>query len=349
MPTQSQVRQWRRNLAEERAEVAIYQKVAAKAEGEEKEILLALAEAERRHEQHWIDLLGDDLGKPVRPSFRTRLLGFLASLFGSVFSLALMQYSEERATTKGEAASSSMEADERVHVEVVRALATKGRERLSGTFRAAVFGANDGLVSNLALVVGVGASGVAGSTIILTGIAGLLAGALSMGAGEWVSVKSQRELLDASTPAADSDGIIPALDVEANELALVYRARGMSPEEASERAHKVLHRLDVEELERASHADYEEIGSPWHAAISSFLFFSTGAIIPVIPFFFLSGHLAVLVSAILVGLALLFTGGVVGILSGKPPFPRAIRQLLIGLGAAGVTYVLGLLFGTTLS
>src|SRR5690606_1219280 len=133
----------------------------------------------------------------------------------------------------------SMAADERVHEEVVRGLAARGRNQISGTFRAAVFGANDGLVSNLALVLGVGATGVSNQFVLVTGIAGRLAGALSMGAGEYVSVTSQRELLDASDPRPQGQGAVAALDVEANELALVYRARGMDAPEAEEHAREV--------------------------------------------------------------------------------------------------------------
>src|SRR5690606_275555 len=112
--------------------------------------------------------------------------------------------------------------------------------QLSGTFRAAVFGANDGLVSNLALVIGVAAAGTPQGTILLTGLAGLLAGALSMGAGEFISVRSQRELLASSAPSAATVHVLPHLDVDANELALVYRARGLSPAESQRRADEVL-------------------------------------------------------------------------------------------------------------
>lgn len=352
-PTDSQIRRWRRNLAEERAEHAVYRAVAAKKTGEERDILLKLADAERRHESHWIELLGDHIGAPVRPSLRTRLLGFLARHFGSVFSLALMQYSEERASSDSSDRTSAMVADETVHVEVVRALAARGRASMSGTFRAAVFGANDGLVSNLALVLGVGAAGVAPSTILLTGISGLLAGALSMAAGEWVSVRSQRELLEASTSPESSNQVLPSLDVNANELELVYRARGMSPEEAEERAELVLAQVS-DGTPPGSHGarpnDYEEVGSPWRAAFSSFGFFAAGALVPVIPYIVgMSGLWAVAVSALLVGVALLFTGGVVGVLSGKPPLIRAFRQLAIGYGAAAVTYALGLIFGNVVT
>jgi VIT1/CCC1 family predicted Fe2+/Mn2+ transporter len=281
-----------------------------------------------------------------------------------------------------------MAADEQIHEEVVRGLATRGRNRLSGTFRAAVFGANDGLVSNLALVLGIGASGVANHTVLLSGMAGLLAGALSMGAGEFVSVRSQRELLEASTPDPETANALPHLDVDANELALVYRARGMPPHEAQARADQVLTRLavagtvtlpdgrhgtgsdldtgtgsepagaraaaerDPEDAEDVADAvdTHETHGTAWGAAVSSFCFFASGAVVPVLPYLAgLTGFQAVAVASALVGLALIVTGAITGLLSGTSPFTRAVRQLAIGFGAAGVTYLLGLAFGATVS
>ena len=353
-PSAADIKRWRRYLADERAEAAVYRDLAGRRDGEEREILLALAEAERRHEQHWLTLLGDNVGRPLRGDIRTRMLGFLARRFGSVFVLALAQRAEARSPYAADAdATPRMAADEQVHEEVVRALAARGRQRLSGTFRAAVFGANDGLVSNLALVLGVSASGVPTHVVLLTGISGLLAGALSMGAGEYVSVRSQRELLEASSPNPATASALPHLDVDANELTLVYRARGMAPEEAQSHAHEVLSTLgaytapvpavpsDVDE--------HEAVGNGWSAAVSSFCFFASGALIPILPYLFgLTGTLAVIVSALLVGLVLLGTGAVVGLLSGASPLKRALRQLGIGYGAAAATYILGLIFGATL-
>jgi VIT1/CCC1 family predicted Fe2+/Mn2+ transporter len=360
--TPKELRRWRRYLADERAEAAVYRDLASRRTGEERDILLALAEAERRHEQHWLDLLGNDVGKPLKGDWRTRMLGFLARRFGGVFVLALAQRAEARSAYEGEVyATATMAADEQIHEEVVRGLATRGRNRLSGTFRAAVFGANDGLVSNLALVLGIGASGVSTGTILVTGLAGLLAGALSMGAGEYVSVRSQRELLEASTPDPDAAHALPHLDVGANELVLVYRARGMTPDEAQAHADEVLSALAatgaspgadavgpaqaVDALEDVD--EHETHGTAWGAAISSFCFFASGAIVPVLPYLLgLDGGQAVLVAAVLVGIALLVTGAITGLLSGTSPLTRALRQLAIGFGAAGLTYLLGLLFGT---
>ncbi|MBD8660978.1 VIT1/CCC1 transporter family protein [Frigoribacterium sp. CFBP 8754] len=399
MTDTSDLRRWRRYLADERAEEATYRDLARRRTGEERAILVALADAEARHAQHWLDLLGDDVGRPVRTDLRTRVLGLLARRFGSIFVLALVQSAEARSPYATDAdATDAMAADERIHGEVVRGLAERGRNRLSGSFRAAVFGANDGLVSNLALVLGISASGVPNRVVLATGLAGLLAGALSMGAGEYVSVRSQRELLDASTPDAAARSVLPDLDVDANELALVYRARGMSPADAEERARDVLRavtpvtspfRLPGEAVattrgapptgdgadtadalpgdaaeaggsggaggaslapEAAAAPDpveHETLGTALGAAGSSFCFFASGAVIAVLPYLFgLQGLVAVVVAAVLVGLALLGTGAVVGLLSGASPLRRALRQLAIGYGAAGATYLLGLLLGT---
>ncbi|MFN4001746.1 VIT1/CCC1 transporter family protein [Microcella sp.] len=354
-PNPADVRRWRRYLADERAEAAVYRDLAARRSGEERAILLALAEAESRHEAHWVALLGAHAERVPAVSLRTRVLGFFARRFGSVFVLALAQRAESRSPYADDAhATAAMAADERIHGEVVRGLAARGRQRLSGTFRAAVFGANDGLVSNLALVMGIGAAGLGPGAVLLTGLAGLLAGALSMGAGEYVSVRSQRELLDASTPDPEAHTALPYLDVDANELALVYRARGMDEAQAVEHARRILADYDpVAAAARAAEAEaeqHEAIGSAWGAALSSFAFFASGAVIPVIPYLLgLDGVTAIAVSALLVGLALLVTGAIVGVLSGASPLKRALRQLAIGYGAAAATYLLGLAFGATIA
>lgn len=357
-PTPSDLRRWRRYLADERSEAGVYRDLARRREGEERGILLALAEAEGRHAAHWEKLLGDQVGPPERGGVRFRMLSWLARRFGSVFILALAQRAETRTTYEADVdATPTMAADERIHAEVVRALAARGRNRLSGTFRAAVFGANDGLVSNLALVIGVAAAGTPAATVLLTGLAGLLAGALSMGAGEFISVRSQRELLAASTPDVDVAHALPHLDVDANELVLVYRARGLPAEEAQQRADDVL--ADIAQLgtagsrfraETAPPTDHHDVvGTDVGAALSSFCFFGSGAVIPVLPYLLgLTGMAAAGVALAAVGAALLATGAVVGLISGGPPVRRALRQLAIGVGAAGVTYGLGALFGTVI-
>jgi vacuolar iron transporter family protein len=349
----SSVRRWRRRLADEREEARVYRDLARRRSGEDREILLGLAEAEERHAAHWSGLLGPDAGPVRHGSIRLRVLAFLARRFGSVFVLALAQRAETRSPYRKDLdATPSMAADERVHEEVVRGLAARGRARVSGTFRAAVFGANDGLVSNLSLVLGVTGGGASTGTVLLTGLAGLLAGALSMGAGEYVSVRSQRELLAASAPdVSDAHTVLPNLDLDANELALVYRARGMSADEARRRADEVLRSDDPARSVAPADDEADQhhvVGTGLGAATSSFAFFACGAAVPVLPFLIgLDGVAALVTATVLVGLALMITGATVGVLSGGPPLRRALRQLVIGAGAAATTYGLGLLFGAT--
>jgi VIT1/CCC1 family predicted Fe2+/Mn2+ transporter len=351
-PSRRQIRRWRRYLADERAEAAVYSALAARKEGAEQHILAALADAEGRHESHWLVLLGPAAEPAPRTSLRTRIMVFLAANFGTVFVLALMQRAEGRTPYDDDAdATDQMAADERIHGEVLRGLAARGREQLSGSFRAAVFGANDGLVSNLALVLGIGATGVSTQTVLFTGVAGLLAGALSMGAGEYVSVRSQRELLQSTRPDPEAQSALPHLDLDANELVLVYRARGMEPDDAQRYATEVLatQLLDADAPEAAGVDPHEAVGNAWSAALSSFCFFASGALVPVLPYLFgATGLTAIVIASVLVGLALLGTGAVVGILSGASPTRRALRQLGIGYGAAAATYLLGLVFGATM-
>ena len=370
-PTRAQIRRWRRYLAEERMEARTYRALAEQRTGEERQVLLGLAEAEGRHEEYWLSLLGDHALPAPHPPLRTRISAMLAYMFGTIFVLAMAQRTEQRSSyDDDDDAPAQMAADERIHGEVVRSLAERSRQTLAGTFRAAVFGVNDGLVSNLALILGVVGAGMSSANILTTGIAGLLAGALSMAAGEWVSVRSQRELLDASIPDPEADRSLPSLDVDANELALLFRARGEDAETASAHAAEVFRQLAEAEghvggaaeeshaIRRpifGSHSEQstgasEEVGTPLRAAVSSVVFFAAGALLPLVPYLLgLNGMLAAGIAVGLVGMALLFTGGIVGVLSGRSPAPRALRQLLIGFGAATATYGLGLLFGTSIS
>ena len=363
-PTRAQIKRWRKHLAEERMEARTYRDLSERRTGEERAVLRQLEDAERRHEEYWLARLGEHALPAPKPPLRTRAAAVLAHLFGTIFILAMAQRAEQRSSRDvDDDVPAHMQADEHIHAEVIRSLAAKSRETLAGTFRAAVFGANDGLVSNLALVLGVAASGMEAHTVLLTGVSGLLAGALSMAAGEWVSVRSQRELLDASIPDPDAHQAVPDLDVNANELALVFRARGEAEAEAEAHAAQVFAKLakpatgesgaiavraalgSAAESEGAG----EQVGTPMRAALSSFAFFAVGAFAPLIPYLMgATGTAAIMAAAVIVGLALLFTGGVVGVLSGQSPAPRALRQLLVGYGAAGVTYLLGSLFGTTL-
>ena len=338
------VRRWRQLLANEREEARIYRRLAARRTGEERQILLGLAEAEDRHAAHWERLLGDRAGPVRRGAPRLRVQAVLARWLGWVFVLALVQQTESRSRQEMTEVARGIAADDQVHEEVVRGLSARGRSRLSGTLRAAVFGANDGAVSNFALVLGVIGGGADARTVLLAGLSGLLAGALSMAAGEYVSVSSQREVLTASSPRAAFLTARADLDVNANELALVYRARGLPEAEATARAAHVL-RGYADEPEHAQD-ETEVVGTGVRAAWSSFVSFCLGAVIPVLPFLSgATGAPAVVAAGVLTGLALVCTGATVGVLSGASPSRRALRQLAIGTAAALVTYLLGLAVG----
>jgi VIT1/CCC1 family predicted Fe2+/Mn2+ transporter len=346
-----QIRRWRRYLADELQEADTYKDLAKRSTPAECEILLALAEAEERHADHWRRLLGDKARRPLGRRFSTDLLAFMARRFGFVFALAIAGRAETRTRYwRDPSVPEAMTADEQVHSEVIRGLAARGRARLSGTFRAAVFGANDGLVSNLALVMGIGGTGVSAEVVMLTGIAGLLSGAMSMAAGEFVSVDSQKALLDASNPDPKTQSMLPHLDLDANELALVYQARGLDAAAARRQADEVLRNRGDFTLPGAHPDQSVVVGSGLKAAAASFCFFASGAIFPVLPYLLgLTGLAAIIWAAALVGLGLAVTGMCAGILSGTSPLKKALRQVAIGWGAATVTYLLGLAFGTTVS
>ncbi|KAB1502421.1 rubrerythrin family protein [Corynebacterium sp. 320] len=358
-PSRKQINRWRQYLANERAEGAVYRELARKKQGEEREILLGIAEAEERHEEYWRQRLGDHVGLPRSASWSTRMMAWMARRFGTVFVLAMMQSAESRnGYLKDEDATEQMAADEAIHAEVIRGLAARGRAQMSGDFRAAIFGANDGLVSNTALVLGMVGTGASSQVALVTGLAGLLAGALSMAAGEYISVSSQHELMKASSPSPTAGKSVMELDVQENELELVYRARGMNAAEARRKALEVFDALEAGEGEdpQASfemgmtRSEEEQGGSPISAAISSFFLFSLGALIPVVPYILgLTGSTAAVAACVLVGIALMVTGGIVGVLSGTSPMRRALRQLAIGFGAAAVTYLLGSLFDVSVS
>jgi VIT1/CCC1 family predicted Fe2+/Mn2+ transporter len=223
--------------------------------------------------------------------------------------------------------------------------------RASSVLRPVVFGANDGLVSNLALVMGVAGAGPAPSVIVLAGIAGLIAGAFSMGVGEYISVQSQRELLNYQV-AFQRKQLREAPDQERAILKGIYRERGFSEDEATrfvdvvfEEPDQAVRLLIFEEVG----LDERSIGSPLAAAIGSFLAFTAGAIIPLIPYLLLTGQVAFFTSLVLSLLALAVLGTGIARLTRRPAWYGATRQVLLGGVAAAVTYFVGGLVGVAAS
>jgi VIT1/CCC1 family predicted Fe2+/Mn2+ transporter len=226
--------------------------------------------------------------------------------------------------------------------------------RVSGSnLRAAVFGVNDGLVSNLSLIMGVAGSGVAGGALILpAGVAGLLAGALSMAAGEYVSVRSQREMYEYQI-GLEREELEEYPEEEAEELALIYNARGMELERAREASREImanpqqaLQALSREELG----INPDDLGSAWGAALSSFMSFAAGAILPLLPFLVgSSGQRGITIAVALSALALFAVGMAISLFTGRSAWRNGVRMVLIGSGAALVTWLIGRALGVMIS
>jgi VIT1/CCC1 family predicted Fe2+/Mn2+ transporter len=220
-----------------------------------------------------------------------------------------------------------------------------------GTLRAAVFGVNDGLVSNASLVLGVAGALEAGSAIVISGIAGLLAGAFSMAAGEYVSVRSQREMFERQI-AAEREELARYPAEEAAELALIYEARGLPGEEARRVATSLIanpeHALDSLAREELG-LDPDALGSPSAAALSSFLAFAAGAAVPLLPFLVSTGDRALAGGVVLTALALFVVGAVISLFTGRSALWSGVRMLLIGGAAATTTFLIGKLLGVRLT
>jgi VIT1/CCC1 family predicted Fe2+/Mn2+ transporter len=230
----------------------------------------------------------------------------------------------------------------------------EGRHRTAGgnALRAAVLGANDGLVSNFSLVMGVAGAELTNTAILVTGLAGLLAGAISMALGEWISVQSSRELYEKQI-RTEREEIENAPEEESEELALIYQARGLNETAARQLAQKIMLDRDtaLDTLTRDELGiDPEELGgSAWEAAITSFVLFAIGAVLPVIPFTFLNGIPAVIASALFSAAGLFVIGAAITLFTGRSVIYSGSRQVLFGLAAAIVTYVIGRLIGVNIA
>ena len=308
----------------------------------------------------------------LRPSWRSRVLAWMARRLGPDAVLPTIAAKEavdqhvyvDQPETQG----TRMSAQERWHARVLGQLVRTQPRGLSGSFlgriegrhravggnalRAAVLGANDGLCSNLSLVMGVAGASIGSHGILLTGVAGLLAGACSMALGEWVSVTSSRELaereirIESSELAEDPKG-------EGEELQLIYEAKGMSSGEAQRVVTQLMSdqgaTLDALTREELGIDPNELGGSAREAAIASFLLFALGAIVPIVPFTLAEGSAAIGASLALSGLALFAIGAAITIFTGVSVWRSGGRMLLLGLGAAGTTFAVGRLIGVALT
>lgn len=332
-----------------------------------------LAAMEDKHAAFWVAQLEKHGAKPgpQRASWRARTLAWAARRFGAatvlptVASLEVADRNEylDHPETKG----TRMTAQERTHARVLSSLLVdpkgapggelariEGRHRnASGNaLRAAVLGANDGLCSNLSLVMGIAGASTNAHIILLTGLAGLLAGACSMALGEWISVTSSRELAEREM-GIERDELASAPEEEREELQLIYEAKGLPVDEAKQLSERLVaepkHALDVLTREELGLDPEELTGSPRTAAITSFVLFAFGACFPVLPFVFLTGIAAIATSVALSGAVLYGIGAAITVFTGRPAWRSGGRQLLLGLLAATLTFSLGKLLGVALS
>ncbi len=365
---------WLQNLLDERDGAALYEGLAKFEKDREKaRSLKEIGEAERRHAEVWqrkLEKEGVAL-PPDRPSSRIRALIWLARRLGTAAVYPMVLEAEagdaEKYDAQGGGDATMIADEERQHrrtlVGMSRGEPTDARELIAsrerwhrsssaaGSIRAAIFGMNDGLVSNLSLILGVAGAGVEPRTVVLTGFAGLLAGAFSMAAGEYTSVASQRDLLTRQVEMERRE-IEEAPEEEAAELALIFKQKGLSTEQASRTAAEILKNPEsaADTLVREELGlDPTDLGSPRGAALSSFAMFSVGALVPLVPFLATKGSPAVVASAALAFLVLAAVGGLVGFLSGTSVWKSAARMAGLAALAAGVTYAVGRTFGAALT
>jgi len=376
MTTPADIQRYRNNLQGEIDASSTYRALAAiEAQPQIQEVYNRLAGIEERHVEFWAQKLAE-AGAPVAsrsPSFRARVMIWLARKLGTSMVLPTLVAGEKSAShtydKQPEVQHSAMPNEEQSHARVLSAVSQatgkgaeggmlarlEGRHRAVGgnALRAAVLGANDGLVSTLSLVMGV-AGGVAtqangAQTVALAGMAGMLAGACAMAMGEWLSVQSARELAQRQLSVEEQE-LAESPHEEMEELALIYQSKGLPHNEAHSLAQKLIADKDtaLDTLAREELGlDPDELGgSAWEAAIASFCLFLVGAIAPALPFLFaksVQGGVTWSLGASAIALFLL--GVFTHILTGRGLWFSGLRQLLIGLTAAGITFGMGLLIG----
>jgi VIT1/CCC1 family predicted Fe2+/Mn2+ transporter/rubrerythrin len=375
--TDPAVTRYRRHIEAEWDAAALYHGLASLSSGRRREVLTELAGIEEKHAAYWSERIREAGGTPpssegFTPSRRTLDLIEQARSFSLDLVLPIVEQDERDAAddySDEPDAPAFMLEDERGHAEALARLISEGeaadpvpstpalaasepwhRTDKSGTLRAGIFGINDGLVSNTALVMGFAGADAARETVLFAGFAGLLAGAFSMGAGEYVSMANQREAYERELEL-EREEIQHHPEDERRELELIYEAKGLDPQTAAAVAARVMSDKDValdtmarEELG----LDPDDLGSPWGAAASSFLAFSVGAVLVVLPYLFLGGTAALALAVAVAVLALIVVGGTMAGLNGRPLLGGIVRQVVVGALAAGATYLLGALFGVNL-
>ena len=305
------------------------------------------------------------------PSWRARVLNRIGKIFGYDYIIGVMMDTEksiaQAVVRQKDQSNIPIKGDEGNHVKILQSLLNnqnkvsgeqlsriEGRHKTVGgnALRAAVLGANDGLVSNLSLVMGVAGATSGQSGILLAGSAGLLAGALSMALGEWISVKSSQELYERQM-ALEMDEISTNPEGELKEITLIYIAKGIPEAQAHEMAVNVMsdpahaHALLIKEELGINPEDLKS--SAWEAAITSFILFAIGAIIPLAPFFWASGYTAIVTSVVFSTLGLFIIGAAITLFTGRNVWFSGMRQVVFGLLAAAITFGIGRMIGVSIT
>jgi VIT1/CCC1 family predicted Fe2+/Mn2+ transporter len=337
-------------------------------------VLQSLAKIEKGHAKHMLDKVREFEPNHVMPSASSRAkfqlkLGKLFGYNSIISSLSNVEKQFALNTIKNKIEKGEKpNGFEHNHLNIIEAVNNNAALNVSGgllskfesrhksvggnALRAAVLGSNDGLVSNMSLVMGVAGAAVSNDTILLTGIAGLMAGAISMALGEWLSVQSSRELNQRQIDL-ETEELEASPEEEKKELVLLYQAKGMNAVEAQKLADKAFENpetaIDAIITEELG-IDKEELGgSAWEAAIASFILFAIGAIIPLYPFMILDGKNAILLSIASSVVGLFGIGAAITLLTGKSIMFSGMRQVAFGLAAAAVTYGIGTLIGVSLA
>jgi VIT1/CCC1 family predicted Fe2+/Mn2+ transporter len=367
--TSADIQRYKSNYLKEQEGIALYRALAkAERDPNRAEIFEKLAKAEEHHAARWARLL-DENGASVpryRPGARVKVLGWISHKLGTQHVLPVVSDFETRdqGAYVGQAEAAGLPAAERSHSRTLQMM-LKGNpgaqsivrserwhsQGYGGSLRAAVFGVNDGLISNFGLVMGIAGTNAEPRFVLLAGVAGLLAGAFSMAAGEYISVKSQRELYEQQLNL-EAQELEASPEEEREELALIYQAKGIPSDQADELARQILSNPDtaIQTLAREELGlDPDSLGSPWTAALSSFIAFAAGAVVPVLPYMLIPGGNAFLVSAIACGLSLFVVGALISIFTGRNMVYSGIRMVGIGALAASVTFAIGRLLGVSVA
>ncbi|MDP2829415.1 MAG: VIT1/CCC1 transporter family protein [Sulfuricellaceae bacterium] len=338
------------NWREEKRSAWLYRIISDAESGTVRQMLfLELAQAAERQAAIWVQAMQGATPEPYAPDFRARLVAWLVRRFGPRAMRSILAAMKVRGMSIYNVADHP--ANGHPMPTSLEQVGSRHQFMGGGNLRAAVFGVNDGLVSNASLIMGVAGASDQNGIIMLSGVAGLLAGAFSMAAGEYLSVRSQREMVEYQI-ALEREEVETYPEEEAAELALIFQAKGMTPDAARDLADNLIADPDraLDALTREELGlNPETLGSPWGAALFSLVSFSLGALAPLLPFFFLTGSVALLMSVAFSAVALFGVGAALSLFSGRHALLGGLRMLAIGGAAGGATYLIGRALGVTLA